>query len=386
MSLESLFEDEIEDPRRMASQNQQSDDNWEDGDWDDEEEDSSAPSAVDPLTVRQNVTKPKGLLQHQSEMWDVLDAFEDRAWSGRNYGIKTGWQNIDDAFEGGLKTGWVIIGGTSNIGKTSFLSQMAWQIAHANSDVYVLDFSLDDPMHDKIPRVVASANRVIINAVGNPKGYSQYPEMLKRRNQGLEMVRNAVNKYRALDANHSTDIDIIEETIKKTLVGLQEEADQNGTECRRLVVLIDNFHDLTTTAKEATQGDKQKYDYLAQRVSDMATKYDIPLVTTGEFKKLNGFRRPGKDDLRESVKIIYEAKAILLCHNEVGLKGEAAGIYYDRQGKAEKQPVFEVSFGKNKFGSFKGRHFFDFYPELAFFDPADKASTRKYNNLIYSND
>lgn len=343
-----------------------------------EPDDSTIPETIKP--------KPEVIADHEGEMWDVINAFEDRAWNARNVGISTGWPDFDKAFDGGLKTGWIIVGGASNIGKTSFLSYMAWNVAMSNPDVYVMDFSLDDPMHDKIPRVVAAANKVIINAVSTPNKYTQYPEMIKRRNQGIDLLRQSIDRYRCYDANHSTDIDVIEETIKKQLVNLEQVANETGTERKRLVVLIDNFHDLTTTAKEALGSDKMKYDHLAQRVSDMATRYDIPIITTGEFKKLNGFRRPSTDDLRESVKIIYEAKAILLCHNEVGVKGESASVYYECQGKAEKQPVFEVKFGKNKMGSFKGRLFFEFYPELAFFEPSDKGSAKRYNNLIYSND
>lgn len=269
---------------------------------------------------------------------------------------------------------------------TAFLSLMAWRVAQNNPDVYVLDFSLDDPLQDKIPRVVAAANKVLINAVRTPNNYTQYPEMLKRRQQGIELLRQSVDRYRCYDATHSTDIDDIEHTIQNTIVNLEEEAVVTGKPRRKLVVFIDNFHDLTTTAPEAMGSDKMKYDYLAQRISDMATKYGIPIITTAEFKKLNGYRRPSLDDIRESVKIKYEAKAILLCYNEVGLKGEAASIYYELQGKSQKQPVFEVKFGKNKMSSFKGRLFFEFYPDIAYFEPADKASTKRYNNLIYSND
>lgn len=332
------------------------------------------------------VKKPKNLLPHEDAMWDVIDAFEDRAWSNAATGIPTGFKDLDKAFDGGWQTGWILIGGDSNIGKTSFLSQLAWSTAHVNNDVYVLDFSLDDPMHDKIPRVVASANKVLINAVKNPNGYSHLPKMLQRREDGLDMLRNAIDRYRCLDANHSTDIDKIEDTIKETLVNLELEAQQLGGKPKRLVVFIDNFHDLSTTSPDSKGSDKQKYDYLAQQVSDLATKYDIPVITTGEFKKLNGFRRPGLDDLRESVKIKYEAKAILLAYNEVGLKGESSSIYYELQGDATKKPVFEVKFGKNKLGSFKGRIFFEFFPELAYFEGADQQATKRYNNLIYANE
>lgn len=330
--------------------------------------------------------KPKNLLPHSEQMWDTIDAFEERAWSNAATGIPTGFKGLDKALDGGWQTGWILVGGDSNIGKTSFLSQLAWKTAEVNNDVYVLDFSLDDPMHDKIPRVVASANKVLINAVKNPNGYSHLPKMLQRREDGLNQLRDAIDRYRCLDANHSTDVDKIEDTIKETLVNLELEAQTVGGKPKRLIVFIDNFHDLSTTAKESQGSDKQKYDYLAQKVSDLATKYDICIVTTGEFKKLNGFRRPGLDDLRESVKIKYEAKAILLCYNEVGLKGESASIYYEIQGDAMKKPVFEVKFGKNKMGSFKGRVFFEFYPEIAYFDEADAQSTKRYNNLIYANE
>lgn len=351
-----------------------------------------APPVEEPVNTQDaesqfklNVAKPTNLLSHQAEMWDVINQFEDRAWDASNTGIPTGWKEFDDAFDGGMKTGWILIGGDSNIGKTSFLSTLSWNISQNNNDVYVMDFSLDDPMHDKIPRVVAAANKVIINAVATPQNYTQFPDMLKRRNQGMQMLLGATDRYRCYDANFSTDVDAIEEEIRKKLVDLEEEANLNGTKRKRLVVLIDNFHDLTTTAPEATGSDKMKYDYLAQRVSDMATKFDIPIVTTGEFKKLNGFRRPGLDDLRESVKIKYEAKAILLVYNEVGLKGEGASIFFERTGKPEKQPIFEVKFGKNKQGGFKGRIFFEFYPEIAYFEPCDHNSAKRFNNLIYSN-
>lgn len=332
-----------------------------------------------------NTPKPVTLLPHQEAMWDTLDEFEEMAWSDANTGVKTGWADFDNALDGGFKSGWVIVGGASNVGKTSFLSLMGWNIAHANPDVFVMDFSLDDPMKDKIPRVVAGANKVLINAVRMPKSFEHLPDMLKRRSHGLDAVRNAVDKYQAYDANHGTDIDEIDRTVQKMMVSLEEEAARTGKPRRKLIVMIDNFHDLTTTAREAMGSDKSKYDYLAQRCSDMATLYDIVLISTGEFKKLNGFRRPSTEDLRESIKIVYEAKLILLCHNEVGTKGESAAIYYEKQGANAKQPVFEVSFGKNKMSSFKGRLFYEFYPEIAYFMEADKAAASKYRNLVYSN-
>ncbi len=247
-----------------------------------------------PNYARPSVRKaPSDLHDYQKEQWETLNDFESKAWSDTNRGLTTGWAGIDNAI-GGLQTGFHLIGGDSNIGKTSWISQMAWNVATLNPDAYVIDYSLDDPMLDKISRVIAAGKKVLINAVKTPRKYKQYPKMLQRRKEGLEDLRNMVDCYKCYDQNHSTDVEVIKDTIKRHIVELKAAGEK-----RRVVVFIDNFHDLTTTAKEAQNSDKNKYDYLAQFISDMATELDIPVVCTGEFKKLNGFRRPSIDDIRE---------------------------------------------------------------------------------------
>ncbi len=76
----------------------------------------------------------------------------------------------------------------------------------------------------------------------------------------------------------------------------------------------------------------------------------------------------------------------MLCYNEVSLRGEGASVYFDKAGDPAKQPVYEVQFAKNKYSKFKGRVYFEGYPEMAYFVEADAESTKRYNNVIYSND
>lgn len=323
---------------------------------------------------------PSHLLDYQIEQWETINAFEEKSWSDSNKGVSMGFKGLDDAL-GGLQTGFHIIAGDSNIGKTSFISQMAHNVATINNDTYVIDFSLDDPMLDKMSRVIAAGQKVLINAVKTPRKFKQYPKMLERRKLGLKQLRDMVNCYKCYDQNHSTDVEEIKETIKSHIIELKAAGEK-----RKVVVFIDNFHDLSTTSSEANGGDKQKFTFLASFVSDMATELDVPIVCTAEFKKLNGFRRPSIDDMREAVKIKYEAKSVMLCYNEVSLKGEAASVYFDKAGDPEKQPVYEVKVAKNKFSKFKGRLFFEGYPEMAYFIEADQESSKRYNNVIYSNE
>lgn len=324
---------------------------------------------------------PSDLHDYEREQWEQINAFEEKAWSDMNRGVDTGFDGLNEAL-GGLQTGFHIVAGDSNIGKTSFISQLALNVALNNRDnVYVIDFSLDDPMLDKMSRVIAAGQRVLINAVKSPRAYKKYPNMLKRRTKGMRMLREMVDCYKSYDMEHGTDFEAIKATVQRHIVELKEAGEK-----RKVVVFIDNFHDLTTEHPESKGSEKAKYDYLARGVSDMATELDVPIVCTAEFKKINGYRRPVIDDIREAVKIKYEAKSVMLCFNEVSLKGEAASVYFNKANDPAKQPVYEVQVQKNKFTKFKGRLYFEGYPEMAFFIEADEESTKRYNNVVYSNE
>lgn len=314
---------------------------------------------------------------YRIDMWNVLDAYEDKAWNANNVGLKTGFPLIDKGFDNGIHPGFIIIGAGANHGKTSFLSQMAWQIATLNSDAYVMDFSLDDAMADKLARVIASSAQIIINAVKTPRSYLDCPLMLVRRKRALLQLREHTDRYRAYDSNFSTFIEDIEAEIENKLIYFKA----NNIN-KKLVVCIDNFHDLNSKAKEKAN-DKEKYDYIAQWCADIAIKYDIILICTAELRKLNNGKRPSCDDIRETTKIQYEAKAILLCHNDLHFKGENSNIFFTLPNNPFKKPIFEVRFAKNKISSFKGTVFFEFYPEMAYLKECDDARQKTLTAIAY---
>ena len=314
---------------------------------------------------------------YELAMWNTLDNFESNAWQAKNVGIKTGFDCVDKAFEGGLFPGFIILAGDSNLGKSAFITQLAWGIVENNSDVYVMDFSLDDAMPDKLARVAACSGKLIINAVKTPLNYMQYPLMLIRRRNAILNLRAHVDQYRAYDSTFSTFIEDIEKEIEEKLVYF----DAQGIN-KKLVVCIDNFHDLNIMSKPGLQ-DKNKFDELAQWCSDLAIKHNIVVICSAELKKLNGNRRPILDDIREAVKIKYEAKAVLLVYNEVHYKGDGADVFFMKQGNPFKQPIFEVHFAKNKFGTYKGRAFFEFYPEMAYMKECDPTAQKTYSQIIF---
>lgn len=299
-----------------------------------------------------------------------------------NQGFDTGWSGLNKALNK-LQAGWHVIAADSNAGKTSWMSLLEWNIYKNNPDAYVLSFSLDDPLKDKFARVIAAANKVIINAVRNPNAYKDsHPTMYTRVFHGIEMLKQAAWRYRAVDATaYGTDVEEIVEVIKEMCIKLKSMDNP-----LRLVVFIDNFHDMTTQNTAMLGNDKNKYDYIAQYISDTANELAIPIVSTAEMRKLNNYKRPTKEEIRETVKIKYEAKSILVCYNEVGLKGEAAACFWEKKGVAEKQPVYEVKVDKNKYNSFKGRLFYEMHPEMAYFEEASGNRAAIYAQAVYNTD
>ena len=343
---------------------------------------SSMPqSTLSPLGSGIETIQPQVQYYHENEMFQRLVEFERLSFSPSNYGLNTGWPEIDSALEG-IQPGFHLIAGNSNMGKTSFLSQLEMQIILNNPDVYLISFSLDDPYEEKICRLIACSEKVPINAVKNPNKYSHMPEAIKRRNQGMYRLLNNINTIAIYDdAGSYSVIERLIEKVDQTRIDFATNLNH-----KRIVLCIDNFHDLDTNSPKVGKGSDAgvKFDYLAQYIADAAKQMRIPIICTAEFRKLNSYKRPNIYDIRETIKIQYEAKSIMLCYNEVSMRGEAADVFYKDANRPAKQPVFEVHFAKNKYSSFKGRHFFYFRPDMAYFQPVSQQDRDHFTKMISS--
>ncbi|MGG1071229.1 DnaB-like helicase C-terminal domain-containing protein [Priestia megaterium] len=342
------------------------------------------PNAITPDLIREVAGDSEPF--YRAKMLQTIDAVEEYSWNrGELGGLDWGFKTLNDAFEG-LNTGVHLVAGQSNIGKSSFMLQLAWQVAESNQVVtkerprkaFVLYFSLDDNNNELLPRLVAIDQRIPINVVRYPKKYKDNATYMEKRAKGVQKLRENADYINMQDVNNGSDIEYIEETMEKYHVELQKE-----DPTYQLVVFIDNFHDITI-GDEKLRGKTggEKYDHIADQLTKIATKYDCPIVCTAEFRKLNGNRRPGVDDIRESVKILYEAKAVMLCYNEVSIRGQQATVHWMRADNPNKQPVYEVHIGKNKFSSFKGRAFFEFIPEMAFCREVSEAGAQRYAQMV----
>lgn len=315
---------------------------------------------------------------YEIEMLDIINEVEKFNWErGELGGFTFGDQLLDEAFSG-LQPALYIIAGQPNIGKSMLALRLAWNVALNNDDAYVLYFAIDDPLFAIMPRVISMDQKIPINVAKIPQKFQDDDELMGKRKCGVQRLRENVGSFKILDKSYGYTI----ESIKRIVFEHKAKIEQAGTG-KKMVVFIDNLYDVEVEDQAYAGETQKKLQKIAIDLDDICEVHKIPVVCTGELKKLNGARRPILDDLKETVKLQYVASAIMLCYNEVQVKGERANVYHLTPEKGEeKQPVLEVHVAKNKLGEYKGRIFYNMYPGYSVLEPLSKEQGRKFTSMM----
>jgi len=321
-----------------------------------------------------------------TEMINIIDDVDQYTRNRSEMGgLDWGMECFNDAFEG-LNPGMHLIAGAPNTGKSCLCLNMAWNIVKANKDTenpaYVLYMGLDDNTRELLPRIVAMDQRIPISVVSKPRKYAKIMNMqpaLMRREEGIKNLKENIPYFKIIDQSYApgiNDIETIERVIKRHIAELK---DINPN--YKMVVFIDNFHNINSEIGYYSD-DKSKFNYISGQIGEMCTLYDMPIICTAEVQKSQGAHRLITGAVREGYKIEYDAKVVMLCYNDVGMKGESANLYWEQEGYNEKRPVLEVRIGKNKISAFKRTMFFEFVPEMSYIRQATPSGSIRYAQMI----
>ena len=311
-----------------------------------------------------------------NEMLGAIDEFEARAQClGDIGGLDTGFSRLTDKLEG-LQPGLYMISAGPNVGKTAFCTQLAWQIAQNNPTAFCMYITLDDNPNIVIQRVVAHITGLPIRVIRNPRAYAHDWEILATRQLGLSLLREAANSFVVPSNINDTDVDAILEYALRYLVWV----DATDAVRNHLVLFIDNFYDLT--CRMGGDNSNIRMEYIADQLKRFAMRYNVPVICTGELRKLNGPKRPSLDDAKGAGGLAYAAQIVLGIYNEVGQRGDAAKVYWSGMTN-DKMPVLEVHFLKNKLSSFKGRLLYRFIPSCSTIIQMNEQDEQHLNKVIF---
>lgn len=274
---------------------------------------------------------------------------------------------IQGAFCGEWKKDiWITLGGSANVGKSSLLSKMAYEIAdHEENDAVVIYHSIDDSADQLLPKFicVAEGSRMMtINQVQDPNFHAKgvYEKKIRaRRETGYEKIRNLMKNGRFVikDSNDGSTIAYADMLIKYY---------KDKYPNRNIVYILDNFHKLQDFAG---LDERVRFKCLSTQIKALATKHHVCILSTVEYTKLQVGQKPSNTNVAETVQILYDANAIIHLYSDLHEFGERATHFHlaapSESEEAKRMPRIEVIIGKNKISGFKGRIWLDFYPDCS---------------------
>ena len=295
----------------------------------------------------------------------------------------------------GLTKGFYIFAGESNGGKTAIMSNLLKDYGtNPKNKLFAIYYTLDDTVGEVIPRIIAMDQNIPISVAAKPKRYEKFAaitprvkeeedninaikEQLRRRKLGIQLLKEQSHQFMMADGTILHSFEDIKEHAKKAQEFVKSLDDKND-----IIIGIDSISDLRYANKDF-KDIKGKYEALAEDLKKLAnTELQIPIFGTAHLRKLNHGGRPSLDDLKDSVRLQYDASVTFLVHNDVSKNKNSAKVFYTREGQEEIQPIIEVDWAKNKRSQFKGRTFYYFIPEYSKVTECTLQDSERFNNII----
>ncbi len=288
-------------------------------------------------------------------MPDDMKAFVD---GGKT---KTGYENIDAITN--LYPGLYVLGAISSLGKTTFIHQMADQLAQNGQPV--LFFSLEQ---STLELATKSLSRIMAK-----KDATKALTSLQIRKQGEDpRVANAVIEYDA----YSSNLTVVECTFRATIDDITNYVNCYIKERHEKPVVIVDYLQVIQTAPNSRMTTKDAVDLHVRRLKQLQSDNKIVLIIISSLNRQNYLTQIDYESFKESGGIEYTADVVWglqlqILHDE--LFDSQAKINEKRQkvrdAKAANPRQIELVCLKNRFGISSYTCSFDYYPQFDLFKP-----------------
>lgn len=268
--------------------------------------------------------------------------------------IPTGFNNFDSILEGGLYEGLYIIGAISSLGKTTFILQIADQIAQQGQDVLIfsLEMARAELMAKSISRITFELSKDPRNAkttrgITTGKRYPNYNDKEK------ELIKTSIKAY----GEYAKHIFINEGMGDIGALQIREATKKHiSITGNKPIIIIDYLQLIAPYDMRAT--DKQNTDKAVMELKRISRDYKIPVIGISSFNRQNYNQPVSMEAFKESGAIEYSSDVLL------GLQAKGAGSKeFDIDEAKRKDPrEIELKILKNRNGATGSIINYDYYP------------------------
>lgn len=231
--------------------------------------------------------------------------------------LKTGFEKLDEALDGGLYDGLYVIGAVSSLGKTAFCMQIADQLAKQGRDVLI--FSLEMMTYELMARSISresfqldtSARRRMAKTARGVLDGRRWAKYTTQEKAHLEMSQTSYASYANhlyfREGDHETGLDYIQKEVARHIAETSIKP----------VVLIDYLQIIAPVDVHFT--DKQNLDRIVCALKKLSRQYELTIFAISSFNRENYNLEVSMNAFKESGGIDYSADVLL------GLQARGAG-------------------------------------------------------------
>lgn len=280
--------------------------------------------------------------------------------------ISTGFRTLDKALDGGLYEGLYIVGAISSLGKTTLITQITDQIAHAGNDVIIfsLEMARSELMAKSISRYTF-VKALAANCGNNAKtarGITDGRRYMNYSRAEQQLIQDSIAAYGA-DAQHifihegigNIGVEQIRETVEKHILYTGQ----------RPVCVVDYLQILAPYSDRVTE--KQATDHNVMELKRITRDCKVPLIAISSFNRANYNAAATMEAFKESGGVEYSSDVLL------GLQFEGAGAK-DFDSTAAKRQIpraVECVILKNRNGAVGEKVRFAYQPMFNYFKEAE---------------
>lgn len=277
---------------------------------------------------------------------------------------KTGFVNLDQQ-AGGIYPGLYVLGAVSSLGKTTFIHQVADQMAAAGE--HILFFSMEQSRLEMVSKSLARITaqndvKTASTSLAIRRG-NLTPQVLKAATQYTEAVQDRMN---IIEGNFNCTVSFIGEYVRRYMR-------RNDV---KPVVIVDYLQILQGEQRQTT---KETVDTNITELKRISRSLDIPVFLISSINRGNYLAPIDFESFKESGGIEYTADVVWglqlsvmqdsIFDKEKNIKEKRDKI---REAKAETPRKIDLVCLKNRYGISSYNVSFNYYPQFDLFEPEER--------------
>jgi len=263
----------------------------------------------DPIKAAQDEIKAEKEAYLKSAASNKALSFYEHITSlDKSPAIPTGFNNLDDALDGGLYPGLHICGAVTSLGKTTLLLQMMDQIAKIGQDVLI--FSLEMSAYELIAK---SISRLTFELC---EGKTHNAKTIRGIQDGSRWINYSSDEYNLIHSSFSNYYDYANHIYIHEGIGdigvekIKEEVNRHIHFTGNLPVVLIDYLQVLAPYNERVN-DKQNTDKAVLELRRLSRDRNIPVIAVSSFNRMNYTSSVNLTSFKESGAIEYSSDVLL---------------------------------------------------------------------------